>query len=145
MMRWSLVLQTPQKALYPWTTVPPFFQFFKPFSWAVQGGHFLWWRMRGTLTGVETPATIFNICCFIYFVAIITRKLQLVDCLSIKTAWGMYLALYWCWGVTISFISIMNITRKLQLVDCLAIKTTWGMYLTLYWCWGTIFAFTFYK
>ena len=137
-MRQSSVLQTPQKALYPWTTVPPFLQFFKPFSWVVWGGHFLWGRMRGT------PTTIFNFCCFIYFVAIITCKL-LVDRLVIKTAWGMYLALYWCWGVAISFISIVNVTHKLQLVDHLKIKTAWGMYFALYWCWGAIFAFTFLR
>ena len=41
---------------------------------------------EGTPTGIEIPATIFNFCCFIYFVMIIAHKLQLVDHLTIKTS-----------------------------------------------------------
>ena len=51
----------------------------------------------------------FNFGWFIYFVTIITRKSQLVDHLMIKTAWGMYLTLYWRWGAIFRLIIFVQI------------------------------------
>ena len=88
-MRRSLVLQTPGKPFTHELQCHPFSNSSNPScEWSGMAAF-----LRGTLTSIETPTTIFDFCCFIYIVTIITRKLQLVDRLMNKITRGMYLAL----------------------------------------------------
>ena len=71
-----------------------------PFQWAIQDGCFLHGRMRGTLTGVETPDKIkfLNFCCCHCL------WIEFADRLATKIVWGSHLTLHWRRGTTNEFI-----------------------------------------